>query len=1029
MGSARATRIAALFGVSDKPPAPRKGVDIDPTHLGAVTLLTGPSGSGKSTALRSLERRARRHRVTVVRAPSTTELASEPRPVIDLMPNTNIDPVIGIDIASTNALAAAGLADARLMISPASALSEGERARVALAIAVTQAEAATAEPGARAVIVADEFGSTLDRETAHAVAINIARWIERLNEHTADRVRLVAATAHEDMATFLPANLHIALSLGGPVRFNDSPRVKPMRFDIDLADTDDYHALAHFHYRSGRPASITRVLRATRRETGERAAVLVVSMPTRLGAVRERAWPGRYVNKSGHPRLDRLNAELRRVSRVIVDPRYRGLGLARRLVRAYLDDPLTPATEAIAAMGAVSPFFERATMTPYRLGLTPHDQRLADALHHARVPPWRLLSAPPSSAFIENELARWWRARRRPPAPTSLIARDAAQRLTAPPIAYAHSQPNTETNRCAKTSHRRPRPTGPPTNRPRSPSFSPPPSATRSSTASAACAVAAPTRCSSPSDSTPTQAHHPPPAGDRGVPRRMETPTRELDVGIGPRPRTPAELHAWLAKHLELVVPTSPLIDGHSAPFDYLCHAYFDGAPPTEAALPQLRAGSPDCVVWANRGGGKTFLAAVATLLDLVFKPTIEVRVLAGSLDQAKRMYAHLRALFEQPPFDELIEGRVTEKRLALTNGSNVELLAQSQRSVRGTRVQKLRCDEVELFDPEVWEAAQLVTRSKQCGEVWVPGAIECLSTMHVPHGLMWRLVRAADTKLGADRALFRWGVVDVLDACGDEHDCATCTLAPECRGKAKARDAAGEPAGHISVTDAVTLKSRVSEATWVSEMLSKRPSRRDAVLPEFDPAVHVRPAGPPSPDAITIAGMDFGIRAPTVILWARLEPTGVLHVIAERSVSNAVMRTHVDALVRRRPERSIASGVDACAWVGVDPAGNQRNDQTGESNVRVMRLAGLMVRDRRLPIIQGLEMIRARLRPAAGATTLHIDPACTTLIESIERYRYPMDRPESNEPIKDGADHAVDALRYLVQNLDAPYQTRAGRY
>ena len=39
-------------------------------------------------------------------------------------------------------------------------------------------------------------------------------------------------------------------------------------------------------------------------------------------------------------------------------------------------------------------------------------------------------------------------------------------------------------------------------------------------------------------------------------------------------------------------------------------------------------------------------------------------------------------------------------------------VLAQSQRSVRGLRVQKLRCDEVELFDPAVWEAAQLTTRS-----------------------------------------------------------------------------------------------------------------------------------------------------------------------------------------------------------------------------------------------------------------------------------------------------------------------------
>ena len=35
-------------------------------------------------------------------------------------------------------------------------------------------------------------------------------------------------------------------------------------------------------------------------------------------------------------------------------------------------------------------------------------------------------------------------------------------------------------------------------------------------------------------------------------------------------------------------------------------------------------------------------------------------------------------------------------------------MLAQSQRAVRGLRVQKLRCDEVEMFNPSIWEAAQL---------------------------------------------------------------------------------------------------------------------------------------------------------------------------------------------------------------------------------------------------------------------------------------------------------------------------------
>ncbi|USN99694.1 MAG: hypothetical protein H6810_03275 [Phycisphaeraceae bacterium] len=564
------------------------------------------------------------------------------------------------------------------------------------------------------------------------------------------------------------------------------------------------------------------------------------------------------------------------------------------------------------------------------------------------------------------------------------------------------------------------------------------------------------------------------------------------------RPGTAPALHAWLDEVLDLRIPTRALIAGHDAPFDYLCHAFFDGrwdrgsaigdrgygtedeavrdAPDPRSPIPDP---SPDAVVWANRGGGKTFLAAVATLLDLVFKPTIEIRVLGGSLEQAKRMHAHLRALFEGSDLFREIEGRITEKRLRLKNGSNVELLAQSQTSVRGTRVQKLRCDEVELFDPDVWEAAQLTTRSKMCGDVWVPGTIECLSTMHVPYGLMYRLVRESQGSGTGDRGpgegneaargpgarclvpgppaaprrLFKWGVIDVLDECGLEHDCETCALHGECGGRAKRRDDAGGAPGHMAVSDAVRLKSRVGESTWQAEMLCARPRRDDCVLPEFERRRHVCGGGigdqgsgirvsnsevGETPTTLVadrrslmpgtlVAGMDFGIRAPTVILWAMVDGGGVVRVVGERVVAGEVIASHVEVI------RSGGSGPLAPfgvpAWIGVDPAGRQRSEQTGVSAIEVMRKSGLVVRDRKMGVAAGLELVRARLKPASGGPTLFVHASCEKLIESLERYRYPSDQPESLTPVKDGSDHAVDALRYMIQNLDAGYETRRGRY
>lgn len=116
-------------------------------------------------------------------------------------------------------------------------------------------------------------------------------------------------------------------------------------------------------------------------------------------------------------------------------------------------------------------------------------------------------------------------------------------------------------------------------------------------------------------------------------------------------------------------------------------------------------------------------------------------------------------------------------------------------------------------------------------------------------------------------------------------------------------------------------------------------------------------------------------------------------------------------------------------SWVGVDPAGNQRSLQSGVSEVTALRRAGLTVRDRRFGLEAGLRMVRARLAPASGSPTLFIHARCATLIESLERYHYRADRPQSDAPVKDGADHAVDALRYLVQNLDGVRGERVTRY
>lgn len=231
------------------------------------------------------------------------------------------------------------------------------------------------------------------------------------------------------------------------------PPQRPLQFPADRlrltpGTMGDYHALARFHYRAGPPA--TRVaIHALRdpRENDAPVAVLVISMPFINASWRNVVWPGRY--RTGDKRRDArlVNVEIRVLSRLIVDPRWRGLGLASHLARHYLANPLTPATEAVAAMGRVNPFLRNAGMTEYHLPPTPADLRLLDALTHAGVEPWRLADAHCAKLaarvpFIARELRVWARdsptLRKHAAEDPTALAQLAAS-LDARPAIYAHT--------------------------------------------------------------------------------------------------------------------------------------------------------------------------------------------------------------------------------------------------------------------------------------------------------------------------------------------------------------------------------------------------------------------------------------------------------------------------------------------------------------------------------------------------------------------------------------------------------------
>lgn len=213
------------------------------------------------------------------------------------------------------------------------------------------------------------------------------------------------------------------------------------RLTVEAGTIADYHALAHWHYRGGRPATVARVLRAIWRPPGRGgllAGVLVVSMPTLNGRWR-RPVPGESKREAAR-RLNCPRRGVRCISRVIVDPRFRGLGVATVLVRAYLRRPLTPSTEAVAAMGPYSGFFVRAGMRAVALPPSRRDAALRAALRRAGVRAWRLTDAAAvarvavRSADLRGALHRWWRASRATRGAGGGAGRDRGARRRTPPL-------------------------------------------------------------------------------------------------------------------------------------------------------------------------------------------------------------------------------------------------------------------------------------------------------------------------------------------------------------------------------------------------------------------------------------------------------------------------------------------------------------------------------------------------------------------------------------------------------------------
>ena len=156
------------------------------------------------------------------------------------------------------------------------------------------------------------------------------------------------------------------------------------------------------------------------------------------------------------------------------------------------------------------------------------------------------------------------------------------------------------------------------------------------------------------------------------------------------------------------------------------------------------------------------------------------------------------------------------------------------------------------------------------------------------------------------------------------------------------------------------------------------------------------------NPDWQKVRSIDFGYVNPFVCLWGAIDNDGRLYIYDEHYQSKLLIEEH--AAIIKEVEGPFT-------WTVSDWDAQERAEleSAGISTVRAQK-----------EIVIGIQKVKARLkRQADGKPRLIVHPRCVNLRKEFSSYRWnPKAGGGKEVPIKE-KDHAMDALRYQVMEID----------
>lgn len=269
--------------------------------------ITGESGSGKSTILKEVFKETTYDDDTFLKTP-----------LIEM----------GYDVKETlKVLNMFGLGDASLFALKPTQLSDSQKKRAEIVRMVLDGNE---------IIVIDEFLSTLDRLTAKSISFNIKKNFDFLG------IKLVVATAHSDLEEYLKPDVVV------------KGESFPSRFTVEEKEPDEY---------KDNPIANKVTLRKASKEEYREEVLGEIHYKGKYSGGRQEYF---FAELSGSVigvlvTNNLISSDTRRISRVVVHPTFRGVGIAQKLIK-YCIDSTDSKVDTLAAMAKYNPVFEKSGM-------------------------------------------------------------------------------------------------------------------------------------------------------------------------------------------------------------------------------------------------------------------------------------------------------------------------------------------------------------------------------------------------------------------------------------------------------------------------------------------------------------------------------------------------------------------------------------------------------------------------------------------------------------------------------------------